>query len=98
MQPRIVHVVIRGRVQGVGFRAWTQHQAQLRLLEGWVRNRRDGAVEAVFCGRDDAVEAMLDACREGPRTGHVDDVAVSPGDETPIAAPGPGRFGVLATA
>jgi acylphosphatase len=98
MQPRIVHVVIRGRVQGVGFRAWTRHQAQLRGIEGWVRNRRDGAVEALLSGREDAVEAMLDACREGPRTGHVEDVAVSPGDEVLIAAPGSGRFDVLPTA
>jgi acylphosphatase len=98
MQPRIVHVVIRGRVQGVGFRAWTRHQAQLRGIEGWVRNRRDGAVEALLSGREDAVEAMLDACREGPRTGHVEDVAVSPGDEALIAAPGSGRFDVLPTA
>ncbi len=98
MQPRIVHLVIRGRVQGVGFRAWTQHQAQLRGIEGWVRNRRDGAVEALLSGREDAVEAMLDACREGPRTGHVEDVAVSPCDEALIAAPGSGRFDVLPTA
>ena len=98
MQPRIVHVVIRGRVQGVGFRAWTQHQAQLRGIEGWVRNRRDGAVEALLSGREDAVGAMLDACREGPRTGHVEDVAVRPGDEALIAAPGSGRFDVLPTA
>ncbi len=98
MQPRIVHVVIRGRVQGVSFRAWTRHQAQLRGIEGWVRNRRDGAVEALLSGREDAVEAMLDACREGPRTGHVEDVAVSPGDEALIAAPGSGRFDVLPTA
>ncbi|HEX2552837.1 MAG TPA: acylphosphatase [Microvirga sp.] len=98
MQPRIVHVVIRGRVQGVGFRAWTQHQAQLRGLEGWVRNRRDGAVEALLSGPGDAVDAMLDACRQGPRTGHVEDVAVSPGDEGLIAQPGSGRFEVLPTA
>ncbi len=98
MQPRIVHVVIRGRVQGVGFRAWTRHQAQLRGIEGWVRNRRDGAVEALLSGREDAVEAMLDACREGPRTGHVEDVAVSSGDEALIAEPGSGRFDVLPTA
>lgn len=98
MQPRIVHVVIRGRVQGVGFRAWTQHQAQLRGLEGWVRNRRDGSVEALISGRDEAVAAMLEACRQGPRTGHVDDVAVSPGDEALIAEPGSGRFAVLPTA
>lgn len=96
--PRIVHVVIRGRVQGVGFRAWTQHQAQLRGLEGWVRNRRDGAVEAVFSGPDHAVDAMLEACRAGPGSGHVDGVEVSAGDEALIAAPGSGRFEVLPTA
>jgi acylphosphatase len=98
MQPRIVHVVIRGRVQGVGFRAWTQHQAQLRGIEGWVRNRRDGAVEALLSGREDAVEAMLDVCRQGPGTGRVEDIAVSAGDEALIAAPGSGRFEVLPTA
>ena len=98
MQPRIVHLVIRGRVQGVGFRAWTQHQAQLRGIEGWVRNRRDGAVEALLSGREDAVEAMLDACREGPSTRRVEDVEVTTGDEALIAAPGSGRFEVLPTA
>jgi acylphosphatase len=98
MQPRVVHVVIRGQVQGVGFRAWTQHQAQLRGLEGWVRNRRDGTVEALLRGPAEAVEAMLDACREGPRTGRVEHVAVSPGEGAPVAPPGPGRFEVLPTA
>ena len=98
MQPRIVHVVIRGQVQGVGFRAWTQHQAQLHGAEGWVRNRRDGSVEAVFSGLDRAIEALLQACREGPRTGRVDEVRVEAADEALIAAPGSGRFEVLATA
>lgn len=98
MQPRIVHVVIRGRVQGVGFRAWTQHQAQLRGLEGWVRNRRDGAVEAVFSGPEHAVEAMVEVCREGPRTGHVAEVVADPGDAALIGEPGSGRFEVLPTA
>ena len=46
----IRHVVIRGRVQGVGYRAWTEYTALDHGLEGWVRNRRDGAVEAVFAG------------------------------------------------
>lgn len=64
---RSLHVIIRGRVQGVGFRAWTHHQAQLHGLKGWVRNRRDGTVEAVFSGPGDLVEVMLKACREGPR-------------------------------
>lgn len=64
---RILHVVIHGRVQGVGFRAWTHHQAELHGLKGWVRNRRDGTVEAVFSGSDQEIEAMLKACRQGPR-------------------------------
>ena len=52
------HVVVRGRVQGIGYRAWTERVALSHGLKGWVRNRRDGSVEAVFIGEDDAVEAM----------------------------------------
>ncbi len=63
---RIAHVLIHGRVQGVGFRAWTQHQAELHGLKGWVRNRRDGSVEAVFSGSGEMVEVMLKACSQGP--------------------------------
>jgi len=63
---RIAHVLIHGRVQGVGFRAWTQHQAQLHGLKGWVRNRYDGSVEAVFSGPGEMVEVMLKACHQGP--------------------------------
>ena len=47
--------MIRGRVQGVGYRAWVEHQASTRDLEGWVRNRRDGSVEALFAGPADVV-------------------------------------------
>ena len=63
---RTVHVTIHGRVQGVGFRAWIHHQAELHGLKGWVRNRRDGSVEAVFSGPEDLVEIMLKACHKGP--------------------------------
>ena len=63
----MTHVTIRGRVQGVGFRAWTELTALERGLEGWVRNRRDGSVEALFVGSADAVAAMVAACRHGPR-------------------------------
>ncbi len=65
------HVIVRGRVQGVGFRAWTEYRALSRGLKGWVRNRRDGAVEAVFIGEDDAVDAMVEECRKGPPGAHV---------------------------
>ena len=60
------HVVVRGRVQGVGYRAWAERTALSRGLTGWVRNCRDGSVEAVFIGDEDAVVAMVGACRTGP--------------------------------
>lgn len=66
-----VRAMIEGRVQGVGFRAWTAHEAARRNLRGWVRNRGDGSVEALFIGEADAVESMLEACRRGPRLAHV---------------------------
>jgi acylphosphatase len=60
------HVIVRGRVQGVGYRAWAERVALSRGLTGWVRNRRDNSVEAVFMGDEDAVAAMVEACRSGP--------------------------------
>jgi acylphosphatase len=63
---RTVHVRIEGRVQGVGYRAWAQSAARDLGLTGWVRNRRDGAVEAVFQGDPDAVSEMLRQCGQGP--------------------------------
>ncbi|MCG7394757.1 acylphosphatase [Microvirga sp. ACRRW] len=63
---RVAHVRIHGRVQGVGFRAWTHHQAELHGLKGWVRNRHDGSVEAVFSGPGEMVEVMLKTCHQGP--------------------------------
>ncbi|HTY69169.1 MAG TPA: acylphosphatase [Alphaproteobacteria bacterium] len=69
-----VRVEIRGRVQGVWYRGWTLDQAQRRGLRGWVRNRRDGSVEALFIGAKDQVEAMIEACREGPPAARVDAV------------------------
>ena len=66
------YVLIRGRVQGVGFRAWTEVTALERGLQGWVRNRRDGAVEALFIGAEADVTAMIEACRCGPPGARVD--------------------------
>lgn len=66
------YVLIRGRVQGVGFRAWTEVTALERGLRGWVRNRRDGTVEALFSGLETEVLAMIDACRAGPPGARVD--------------------------
>src|SRR3954453_555526 len=77
--------VIRGRVQGVGFRAWTAYQADRLGLRGWVRNRRDGTVEAALFGPAEAVDEMLRRCHRGPRAAQVDDVATSPEPDQPPA-------------
>lgn len=70
-------VVVHGRVQGVFFRDSTQAEAERRGVAGWVANRPDGAVEAVFEGDPDAVAAMVDFCRKGPRGAEVGDVEES---------------------
>jgi acylphosphatase len=70
----ILHVTIQGRVQGVGYRAWVEYQAIASELEGWVRNRRDGSVEAVFAGRGKAVAEMVALCRHGPPGARVENV------------------------
>lgn len=61
-----VRVVIEGRVQGVGFRWWIAQWANSRGLDGWVRNRRDGTVEAVLSGAPEVIEKMIEALWEGP--------------------------------
>ncbi len=66
-----VHVIVEGRVQGVGYRAWVAREAKAKGLAGWVRNRTDGSVEAVFCGDDGAVRTMVEACHKGPRLASV---------------------------
>lgn len=71
---RNVHVLVSGVVQGVGYRAWTVAKARELGLDGWVRNRVDGRVEALFAGPAEAVARMVDACRRGPRLARVDAV------------------------
>lgn len=70
------HVVARGRVQGVFFRDSVRQRAQSRGVSGWVSNRSDGAVEAVFEGEPDAVESLVEFSREGPRSAEVSDLEV----------------------
>lgn len=74
---RSVRLRIVGRVHGVGYRAWAIESAARLGLRGWVRNRTDGSVEALVIGEDDAVAAMIEACREGPFAARVIEVAVS---------------------
>jgi acylphosphatase len=98
MSGAIRQVTITGRVQGVGYRAWVDHQAKNHNLEGWVRNRRDGSVEALFAGRADIVSELVARCRRGPSSARVD--AVQDGAASPEALllrrPGE-RFSVLPT-
>lgn len=70
MRPR--HLLIEGRVQGIGYRDWLVREASAQGLAGWVRNLPDGRVEAVVAGPEPAVMALLTACRRGPRLARVD--------------------------
>lgn len=70
-------VVVHGQVQGVFFRDTTRRLAQQRGLAGWVANRWDGTVEAVFEGEADAVERLVEFCRQGPRGARVESVDVT---------------------
>lgn len=71
---------IAGKVQGVWYRGWTVETARSLGLDGWVRNRADGSVEALFAGPAAAVAAMLDACRRGPPAAKVVGVADFPAE------------------
>ncbi|HKT18436.1 MAG TPA: acylphosphatase [Stellaceae bacterium] len=73
-----MHLAITGRVQGVGFRAFVMAEARARGLRGWVRNRRDGSVEALVIGEADEVAAMIERCKRGPRAARVDRVETAP--------------------
>lgn len=65
MAEEMAHVRIYGRVQGVFYRQWTMSEARAKGLSGWVRNRVDGSVEAVFKGPEETVREMFQACRRG---------------------------------
>jgi acylphosphatase len=94
----IQHVTIKGRVQGVGYRAWLEYQAIASGLEGWVRNRRDGSVEAVFAGRPGAVAEMIALCRHGPPSSRVETVLDEPSDEEQLGLRNAGEaFSMLST-
>ncbi len=75
-----VRLVIEGRVQGVWFRGWAVETATSLNLDGWVRNRSDGSVEAVLQGPGEAVSRMIESCREGPPAARVSRL-------TPVSAP-----------
>jgi acylphosphatase len=88
---------ISGRVQGVGFRAFVEHHALQRALEGWTRNRRDGSVEALFAGSDGAVRTMIDECRQGPPGSRVDAIEEREGSADELMLRAGYRFAMLPT-
>ena len=73
---------LHGRVQGVFFRAWSAETAQSLGLSGWVRNRRDGTVEMLVQGEEEAVARMIERCRQGPPAARVDRIDVEEADES----------------
>jgi acylphosphatase len=94
----IRQVTIRGRVQGVGYRYWVEHQAVAHGLEGWVRNCRDSSVEALFAGPENVVSNVVASCRRGPSSARVDAIDERPGDADALNLRRPGeRFSVLPT-
>jgi acylphosphatase len=95
---RIVRLTIEGRVQGVGFRAFVADEAHERRLEGWVRNRLDGSVEALVAGAGNLVDDMIGICRRGPPGAHVDILDVEEGAAPqPPAGDSDGIFLILPT-
>jgi acylphosphatase len=74
---RVVRLLIGGRVQGVGYRAWAIETARRLLLRGWVKNHADGSVEILATGPDDAVAAMIAAAHRGPPAARVGQVRVA---------------------
>jgi acylphosphatase len=93
----ICRVVIRGQVQGVGFRVWAEITALELGIEGWVRNRRDGSVEAVLAGSEEAVLTMVESCHDGPPGANVSAVDQIEAGEGDLALRRPGElFSVLA--
>ena len=99
MSDRVIrHIVVHGRVQGVGYRAFVEDEAHQRGLRGWVRNRRDGSVEAVFAGPKAEVDAAIEACRRGPFSARVSALDQREGTEVDLAGCAGGEmFSVLPT-
>ena len=97
--PILRRLVVSGRVQGVGYRAFVEDEAAALRIDGWVRNRRDGTVEAVVAGPAAAVDAMIAACRKGPFAARVDNVEIHNAEADALSLRGAGeRFSTLPTA
>lgn len=98
MSDVIRHIIVRGKVQGVGYRAWITGEAEARGLAGWARNRKDGNVEAVLSGPEDAVAALIAKCQYGPGMARVTRVDDQRAGDHMLTQRAPGeRFSVLPT-
>jgi len=94
----IFQVMIRGQVQGVGYRAWAEITAVELGVEGWIRNCRDGSVEALFAGSEESVLTMIELCRDGPPGARVVAIDQREADSTDMGLRRPGDvFSVLAS-
>ena len=78
---RCVNLVITGRVQGVGYRAWAERTAATLGIRGWVRNRSDGSVELYAAGTQQAIEALIEASCHGPRAAAVEHIAIEDAED-----------------
>ena len=76
-------LIVHGEVQGVWYRGWTVDQADELGLDGWVRNRRDGTVEILVSGPDEAIAELIARCRKGPSAAQVERIEEMEADETP---------------
>jgi acylphosphatase len=79
---KAVRLRIEGRVQGVGYRYWLAEEARMLMVTGWVRNRRDGTVEAALFGPADAVDTLVERCHRGPLAAAVSRVSSRPEEAT----------------
>ncbi len=83
MSQKTIRILISGRVQGVSYRAWTVGAANRHGVHGWVRNRTDGTVEAVFHGLEEKVDALINDCWKGPSAAKVSNIEIIPHSENP---------------
>lgn len=86
---KAIKVIIEGRVQGVWYRGWTQENARRLGLDGWVQNRRDGSVQAVFSGSSEKVDEMFQLCAKGPEYAYVSSI-----EHIPHHSPVPAGFNI----
>jgi acylphosphatase len=94
-----VRLMVRGRVQGVGFRQFVAEEATAHGLRGWVRNRRDGAVEALVVGSEEAIATFSEVVRRGPGSAAIEQLVAEKADEKELSLRQPGEpFSILPTA